>query len=67
MIARAGSRIYKGREVPESAIIYTSQLGREFWISAVGEIKSFIIFVDDGTNIEINSLHLHKTIKTQTK
>ena len=52
---RAGSVIYKNREVPQHATIYTSEKGREFWISAVGETKSFIIFVDDGSNLEISN------------
>ena len=52
---RAGSVMYKNREVPITATIYTSEKGREFWISAVGETKSFIIFVDDGTNLEISN------------
>ena len=64
---RAGSRLYKSREVPQHATIYISEKGREFWISAVGETKSFIIFVDDGSNLEINSIYLQQIIKKQTK
>lgn len=52
---RAGSVMYKNREVPITAKIYISEKGREFWISAVGETKSFIIFVDDGSNLEISN------------
>jgi len=58
MTARAGSIIYKNREVPESAIIYTSQLGREYYISAVENNDSYIIFIDDGTFLKINSKRL---------
>ena len=58
MIARAGSRIYKGREVPVTAVIHTSQLGREYYISAVENDESYIRFIDDGTFLKINSKRL---------
>lgn len=58
MIVRAGSRIYKGCEVPTSAVIHTSQLGREYYISAVENDESYIRFIDDGTFLKINSKRL---------
>ena len=55
---RAGSRIYKGCEVPITAVIHTSQLGREYYISAVENDESYIRFIDDGTFLKINSKRL---------
>ena len=46
---RAGSKIYKGIEIPETAEIYISQLGREYYISGSTMTNHTIRFIDDGT------------------
>lgn len=45
---RAGSKIYKGVEVPTTAKIYVSKLGREYYISSINEDNTVTIrFIDN--------------------
>ena len=54
---RAGSKIYKGVEVPISAPIYINKQGREFYISGLCYNTAFCRYIDSGEIIEIkNSL-----------
>ena len=56
---RAGSKLYKGREVPENCKIYTSELNREFRIACPND--NIIQFIDNGeykiiTKKQLNSI-----------
>jgi hypothetical protein len=50
---RAGSRIYKGQEVPIHAVINTNKAGREFYISGICYNIALIRYIDSGEVIEI--------------
>ena len=52
---RAGSKIYKGIEVPISAPIHINKQGREFYISGLCYNTAFCRYIDTGEIIEINS------------
>lgn len=56
--ARNGSKIYKGFEVPESAIIFTSKKGVEYYV--VGQDfetgMAMIRYLDDGRYQEIDAV-----------
>jgi hypothetical protein len=52
---RAGSKIYKGIEVPISAPIHINKQGREFYISGLCYNTAFCRYIDSGEVLEINS------------
>jgi hypothetical protein len=52
---RAGSKIYKGLEVPIHAVINTNKVWREFYISGICYNTAFCRYIDTGEIIEINS------------
>jgi hypothetical protein len=52
---RAGSKIYKGFEVPINAVINTNKVGREFYISGLCYNTAFCRYIDTGEIIEIKS------------
>jgi hypothetical protein len=52
---RAGSKIYKGIEVPISAPIHINKQGREFYISGLCYNTALIRYIDSGEVIEIKS------------
>ena len=51
---RAGSRNYKGQEVPINAVINTNKVGRKFYISGICYNTAFIRYIDTGELLEIN-------------
>ena len=52
---RAGSKMYKGLEVPINAVINTNKVGREFYISGICYNTAFCRYIDSGEIIEIKS------------
>jgi len=52
---RAGSKMYKGLEVPISAPIHINKQGREFYISGLCYNTAFCRYIDTGEIIEIKS------------
>ena len=52
---RAGSKIYKGVEVPINAVINTNKVGREFYISGLCYNTAFCRYIDTGEIIEVKS------------
>ena len=59
---RAGSKMYKGVEVPTSATIHINKQGREFYISGLCYNTAFCRYIDTGEIIEINSSLVSKYI-----
>ena len=57
---RAGSIIYKGREIPETAKIYTSKLNREFYLSGNTTTEYMIRFIDNGEFLKLSLENLKK-------
>lgn len=45
---RAGTKIINNIEVPMNAIIKTGQLGRDFYVSGIGEKSCIIRYIDNG-------------------
>lgn len=52
---RAGSKMYRGIEVPINAVINTNKVGREFYISGLCYNTAFCRYIDSGEVLEINS------------
>ena len=46
MKLRAGNKLYNGKQVPISATILKSKLGREFYLTGILEIGFLIKFID---------------------
>jgi hypothetical protein len=52
---RAGSKIYKGLEVPITAPMHINKQGREFYISGICYNTAFCRYIDTGEIIEVKS------------
>ena len=60
MKPRAGSKIYKGIEIPATSKIYLSKLNREFYISGNTMTVFEIRFIDTGKILKISFENLKK-------